>query len=60
MVLRLFGALMQVLEQMPGIKEEPAANQPELVDGAMRGVKREAENSVDAEAVAKRIKVEPV
>ncbi|CAL5224399.1 g7081 [Coccomyxa viridis] len=50
----------EVLEQMPGIKEEPAANQPELVDGAMRGVKREAENSVDAEAVVKRIKVEPV
>ena len=51
---------MQVMEQIPSIKEEPAAEELEPADSATHGVKREAESSADAETVAKRIKLEPV
>ena len=42
----------------PDVKEEPGLNQQDA-KGSL-GVKREAENSEDAQAVAKRIKTEPV
>ena len=51
---------MQVLEQIPSIKEESGAIKPEPVDSTTHGVKREAESSADAENMAKRIKLEPV
>ena len=51
---------MQVMELMPSIKEEPATDQPEPVASITHAVKREAESPADAEAVAKRIKAEPV
>ncbi len=54
------GDPMQVMEQIPSIKEEPAAEELEPADSATNGVKREAESSADAETVAKRIKLEPV
>ena len=47
-------------EQMPSIKDEPSMNQPEAADTEQHGVKREAEEAADAEAVVKRIKAEPL
>ena len=58
--MRPCGGPLQRLEQVPSIKEEPGMDQPDPADIEQHGVKREAEETADAEAVMKRVKTEPV
>lgn len=52
--------LLQASEQPPSIKEEPGLEQQEDGASERQGTKREGEKSADAQALAKRIKTEPM
>ena len=56
----MIGHPLQALEQTPSIKQEPGISQLGAANVESQGVKREAEEAVDAHAAVKRIKAEPV